>query len=85
MALILHCKSGDDDLRGRAVEANATYEFTFGMTLDTLFWCKAAFRDRRLSFVAFGQVNVKHFDVSDGGVDGVDAYSGDRVHVCDWN
>ncbi|CAI0396980.1 unnamed protein product [Linum tenue] len=88
MALILHCRSADDDLGGRALDANATYGFSFGQNLvggATYFWCNAAFRDRRLSFAAFDEADhvtfVKGFDVSDDGVDGVSTDSRKYVYT----
>ncbi|CAI0427454.1 unnamed protein product [Linum tenue] len=72
MALIVHCRSKDDDLGARAVEAGASFGFSFGQNVvgdGTVFWCKAAFRDRRLSFTAFDEDDhssyVKEFEVAD--------------------
>ncbi|CAI0427453.1 unnamed protein product [Linum tenue] len=90
IVLIVHCKSGDDDLGPRALEANATFGMTFHQNFfgGTLFWCDLAVEDKRLSFTAFDESDhetyVKAFEVSDGGVDGVDSFSGEMVHVCGW-
>ncbi|CAL1414931.1 unnamed protein product [Linum trigynum] len=74
MVLIVHCKSGDDDLGARALEPDADFGFSFGPSFwgGTFFWCNVAFQDKRLSFVAYDQ-NLHHgwvvdFDVEDGGV-----------------
>ncbi|CAI0394881.1 unnamed protein product [Linum tenue] len=88
--LIVHCKSKDDDLGGRAIAAGANTSLIFGQNVfrGTLFWCSAAQEDKRLSFVAFEQNDrskyVRVFDVSDDGVDGVDVLGGNRLHICGW-
>ncbi|CAL1361734.1 unnamed protein product [Linum trigynum] len=90
MAVIVHCRSKQHDLGARAVGAGASYSFTFGKNLfgGTLFWCRAAFQDRRLAFLAFkqddeGNVYVIDFEVSDDGVDRVNGE--ERVHITGWN
>ncbi|CAI0394884.1 unnamed protein product [Linum tenue] len=88
--LILHCKSDDDDLGGSAIGAGANITLVFGQNVfgGTLFWCSAAYQDKRLSFKAYEQNDhntfVKVFDVSDDGVGGIDVYSGNLLHISRW-
>ncbi|CAI0394829.1 unnamed protein product [Linum tenue] len=55
--LIVHCRSKDDDLGAHAVAVGATIHWSFGQSLfgETLFWCKLAVQDKRISFVAYEQ------------------------------
>ncbi|CAI0394880.1 unnamed protein product [Linum tenue] len=91
MAVIVHCASKDDDLRGQLLDFNATYEWRFERNFfgGTVFWCNLAFRDNRLSFTAYDQDNLSYildYDVSSDGVSGEDIRtSGRQVHVCSWN
>ncbi|CAI0394453.1 unnamed protein product [Linum tenue] len=53
--LIVHCQSKDDDLGGHAVAVGASFNWSFGPNLfgGTLFWCKLAVENKRISFVAY--------------------------------
>ncbi|CAI0391484.1 unnamed protein product [Linum tenue] len=55
--LIVHCGSGDDDLRAHAVEIDEDFDWSFEPNGfgTTLFWCNLAVEGRRLSFVAYDQ------------------------------
>ncbi|CAI0394808.1 unnamed protein product [Linum tenue] len=55
--LIVHCRSKDNDLGAHAVDVGATIHWSFGPNLfgGTLFWCKLAVQDKRISFVAYEQ------------------------------
>ncbi|CAN1278307.1 S-protein homolog 21 [Linum perenne] len=54
LILIVHCHSGDDDLKAHTVAYGSEYSWNFGMNIwgSTLFWCNLAVQDKRLSFVA---------------------------------
>ncbi|CAI0396662.1 unnamed protein product [Linum tenue] len=53
--VIVHCRSKDDDIGANIVDVGSRFEWgfepnTFG---KTLYWCRLAVRDRRLSFDAY--------------------------------
>ncbi|CAI0394822.1 unnamed protein product [Linum tenue] len=72
--LIVHCRSRDDDLGAHAVAVGATFHWSFNDNFfgKTLFWCKLAVEDKRISFVAY-EAHVETFGqwvVRDDGVHG---------------
>ncbi|CAI0394845.1 unnamed protein product [Linum tenue] len=58
--LIVHCRSKDGDLGAHAVANGSTIHWSFGPNLfgGTLFWCKLAVQNKRISFVAYDDDNV---------------------------
>ncbi|CAL1363750.1 unnamed protein product [Linum trigynum] len=58
--LIVHCRSKDDDVGAQAVDIGAALHWGFTPYEGTLFWCKLAVEDRRLSFDAY---NGKKADI----------------------
>ncbi|CAI0394855.1 unnamed protein product [Linum tenue] len=76
--LIVHCASDDDDLDAHAVAINATCAWSFRpihIGGATLFWCRLAVEDKRLSFVAYDQArrlasNYPDWLVRDDGLHG---------------
>ncbi|CAI0394811.1 unnamed protein product [Linum tenue] len=53
--LIVHCQSKDTDLGAHALAVGASFHWSFGTNFfgGTLFWCKLAVENRRISFVAY--------------------------------
>ncbi|CAI0394826.1 unnamed protein product [Linum tenue] len=71
--LIVHCRSKDDDLGAHAVAVGSSIHWSFGPNIfgaRTVFWCKLAVQDKRISFVAYEQERVTYGDwvVRDDGV-----------------
>ncbi|CAI0394863.1 unnamed protein product [Linum tenue] len=91
-AVIVHCKSGDDDLHAHAVVTDFYFDWGFGGVLETVYWCRLAFQDKRLGFTAFnGEDEFSHktyvadFDVYDDGVFGTEVKSGKRLRFAEWH
>ncbi|CAI0394865.1 unnamed protein product [Linum tenue] len=93
MAVIVHCQSGDDDLKARVVAAaDSSYGWGFGWTRATVFWCRLAFRGKRLGFTAYNgeeeyitKTYVADYDVCDDGVFGTHVYSQKRLCFAEWH
>ncbi|CAI0427449.1 unnamed protein product [Linum tenue] len=87
--LIVHCRSGDDDLGAHCVEIGAEFRWSFksNAMATTLFWCSLAVEDKRLSFVAYGDevpYFFEHWSVYDGGLYGKDIRTGGERFMGAW-
>ncbi|CAN0881190.1 hypothetical protein LINGRAHAP2_LOCUS14096 [Linum grandiflorum] len=70
MKLIVHCGSGNDDLKAQIVPVKSEYSWKFTGYGITLFWCRVAVQDKRADFVAFDGRGYCpfHWVVNDTGV-----------------
>ncbi|CAI0394879.1 unnamed protein product [Linum tenue] len=91
MAVIVHCASKDSDLGAHLLGYNDTVSWYFEPNLfgGTLFWCNAAFRDGRLSFVAYDQesdlTQLQYWVVDEKGAYGRRSSSGPYARfVAQW-
>ncbi|CAL1363748.1 unnamed protein product [Linum trigynum] len=72
--LIVHCRSEDDDIGAQMVDVGSDLHWDFYGGDRTLFWCKVAVEDRRLSFDAYtnsdGSICCRdiHWSVRDDGL-----------------
>ncbi|CAN1142985.1 S-protein homolog 6 [Linum perenne] len=62
LALIVHCKSGDDDLEAHLLPVGSNYSWSFVVNYlsTTLYWCNLAVEDKRLEFTAFEITDIHH-------------------------
>ncbi|CAL1363724.1 unnamed protein product [Linum trigynum] len=53
--VIVHCRSKDDDIGANIVDVGSRFELGFAPNIfgRSLYWCKLAVRDRRLTFDAY--------------------------------
>ncbi|CAN0863566.1 S-protein homolog 3 [Linum grandiflorum] len=77
--LIVHCRSADDDIHAQAIEPGSTLRWSFDINISssTLFWCRLAVGDKRLSFDIYNSKavgNPTRWLVNDDGVYSVDYY-----------
>ncbi|CAI0427466.1 unnamed protein product [Linum tenue] len=72
--LMVHCRSKDDDLDAHAVAVDDSIGWSFGPSFsgETLFWCRLAVEDKRLTFTAYNESerNIRLWYVRDDGVYG---------------
>ncbi|CAL1414929.1 unnamed protein product [Linum trigynum] len=91
--LIVHCQSKDDDFKAHALAVGESIQWSFEPNVfgGTLFWCKLAVEDKRLTFTAFEQSGLDrsgpytgHWYVGGDGVYGKDKYTDDVIFKASW-
>ncbi|CAI0427464.1 unnamed protein product [Linum tenue] len=91
--LIVHCQSKDNDFEARTLPVGESVQWSFEPNLfgGTLFWCKLAVEDKRLTFTAYEQSGLKqsgsytgHWYVGGDGVYGKGKYTNDVIFKASW-
>ncbi|CAL1414928.1 unnamed protein product [Linum trigynum] len=91
--LIVHCQSKDNDFDARALPVGESIQWSFEPNLfgGTLFWCKLAVEDKRLTFTAYEQSGFEqngaytgHWYVGGNGVYRKGKYTNDVVFKAAW-
>ncbi|CAN0863570.1 S-protein homolog 24 [Linum grandiflorum] len=75
--LIVHCRSADDDIHAQAISPGSILRWSFDINIScsTLFWCRLAVGDKRLSFDIYNckdSFSPTRWWVNDDGVYAID-------------
>ncbi|CAN0927756.1 S-protein homolog 29 [Linum grandiflorum] len=92
LVLIVHCRSGDDNIHAHAVPFGAEIEWSFSIDFtSTLFWCNLAVQDKRIHFDAYddeldhGRSFALYWVANDDGVRKFYSNNRRQISFVPWN